>query len=177
MPPQLQEATTYTPSSIMEEETLAIPTLDKDDDQLNRRPDTEEEDEDEDERLAAEPPGPPQRQTSVAQAAVEELEYIDANSKLERVNNMNEITASSIHVDSKLGEGSFAMALKVQVKAKGFDDKQHFALKCLAPDTKSADEHEVEKALEDLAVEGTLWSCCFRTYFRHPYLSFENTLM
>ena len=134
------------------------------------RPDAESDDDDEIEEgelLSTQQPRRPQRKKSIVDAALEELDYIEANRKLERVSDTNQITASNIHVDSKLGEGSFAMALKVKVKgAKGFDDKQHYALKCLNADTKSSEEEQVEKALEDLAVEGTCQTNFAVTFLR-----------
>ena len=169
MPPQLKnEAMEATPtqSSALESTRMGDGTneaskFDKSDNRLDvmKRPDAESDDDDEIEEgelLSTQQPRRHQRKKSIADAALEELDFIEANSKLERVSDTNQITASSIQVDSKLGEGSFAMALKVKVKgAKGFDDKQHYALKCLNADTKSSEEDQVEKALEDLAVEGT----------------------
>ena len=182
MPPQLQDRTPS--ASSIEVEDAVLPTFAKNDNRLDisrrpdaeddndesddcikvvaRRPDAEDDDDKSDDgiKVLSEPPRPPQRRSSVADAAVQELGYIEANSKLERVSKMNEIDASSILVESKLGEGSFAMALKVKVRNSGSNDsgddnQQYYAMKCLNTDTRSSDEDQVEKALEDLAVEGT----------------------
>ena len=162
MPPQLQDRTPS--ASSIEVDEAVLPTFAKNDNRLGiaRRPDADTDDDESDDgiNVLSEPPRPPQRRSSVADAAVQELGYIAANSKLERVSQMKEVDASSILVESKLGEGSFAMALKVKVRNPGSnnsddDNQQYYAMKCLNSDTRSSDEDQVEKALEDLAVEGT----------------------
>jgi serine/threonine protein kinase len=105
--------------------------------------------------------------SSPAKAALVELQYIQANTKLNLIKTLQEIPSSNIQVDSVLGEGTFAMAFKIKLLValedananpeEGPTPPSYYALKCLKTETK-ADESSLERALEDLAVEADILS-------------------